>query len=283
MTNAANRNGFWTAPVWQAIDDGVSKAVSAIRVVQTIIPGTLLTGVTSVPADVFNPERMSIAEGQTKPYLELAVEFPLTNGQVNADATGAAATALAKFAAKSLALAEDLVILRGRNATLPPTVTIESGEDSLGEGLLGLTAGRVVNVQPPDPDAPTNSGGSILSAISHGIALLTAGQQAPPYALIEDTNAFAATWGSVINGAPTYSVLHQLLTGGVSGSAAMPANTGLLISLGGDPTTIYVDTDPTTEPTHQDGSGKYFFRTYERIQVVARDPRAFVRLDFSHL
>lgn len=278
---ATNRDGFWTASVWQSIDDGVSKAVAAIRVVQTIIPATQLTGVTSVPADQFNPDKMSISEGLTKPYIELAVEFSLTNGQVNADPAGSTATTLAKFAAKSLALAEDLVILQGRIPTLPNTVKIESGENSLGEGLLGLTDKQVIKVRPPDLKVPTNSGGSILSAISEGIALLTAGQQAPPYALIEDTIAFAATWGSVINGAPTYSVLNQLLTGGVSGTAAMPPKTGLLISLGGDPTAIYVDTDPTTEPTHQDGAGKYFFRTYERIQVVARDSRAFVKLEFE--
>jgi len=74
-----------------------------------------------------------------------------------------------------------------------------------------------------------------------------------------------------------------LLGGSISASAAMPANTGLLIATGGDPTTIYVDTDPVTEPTHQDGPGRYFFRTFERVQYVASDPGAFVKLDFSYL
>src|SRR5664279_5188778 len=109
MATSANRAGYWTDQVWSSIDDGVTKAVGAIRVAQKVFPTVQLVGVTSVPADQFDPNKMSISEGITKPYVELAVEFPLTNGQVNADATGATAITLAKFAAKSLALAEDMV------------------------------------------------------------------------------------------------------------------------------------------------------------------------------
>ncbi len=43
-----------------SIDDGVTKAVGAIRVVQKVIPTVQVDKATSVPADVFYPERMSI-------------------------------------------------------------------------------------------------------------------------------------------------------------------------------------------------------------------------------
>jgi uncharacterized linocin/CFP29 family protein len=283
MATTANRTGFWNDQVWSSIDDGVTKAALAIRVAQKVFPVTQLPGVTSVPADQFNPEKMSIAEGLTRPYVELAVEFSLTNGQVNADPAGATAITLSKLAAKALALGEDMVILQGKDATLPPSVRIESGRESIGSGILGLVSTRVIAVNAPDPNAPTNSGGEILAAISKGIAQLTKDQQAPPFALIEDTNAFAATWGSVINGAPAYTVLNPILTGGIFATGAMPSNTGLLISLGGEPTTLYSGTDAITEPTHKSGVGQYVFRTYERVQFVARDHRAFVKLDFSYL
>jgi uncharacterized linocin/CFP29 family protein len=283
MATTVNRAGFWNDQVWSSIDDGVTKSVLAIRVAQKVFPVTQLSGVTSVPADHFNPEKMSIAEGLTRPYVELAVEFSLTNGQVNADPAGATAITLSKLAAKALALGEDMVILQGKDATLPSSVRIESGGESIGNGILGLESARTILVKPPDPNAPTNSGGEILAAISKGIATLTKDQQAPPYALIEDTNAFAATWGSVINGAPAYTVLNPVLTGGIFGTGAMRPNTGLLIALGGDPTTIYSGIDATTEPTHKAGAGQYNFRTYERVQFVARDHRAFVKLDFSYL
>jgi len=278
----ANRVGFWNDAVWASLDDGVSKAVNAVRVIQKVFPTVQLPDVTTVPADEFDPAKMSITEGGTKPYAELAVQLSLTSGQVTADANGATAITLAKFAAKDLALAEDIVILQGEHAhgSLPSTVRIESGGRSLGKGILGLAGARTITVHPAAADAPTNSGGPILAAVAKGIALLTKEMQAPPYALLLDTDAFASTWGSVINGAPAYTVLNPVLTGGIYGTGAMPANTGLLIALGGDPTTIYFGNDPVTEPTHRDGGGMNYFRTFERVQFVARDPRAFVRLEF---
>ena len=198
---------------------------------------------------------MTIEEGITKPYVELAVEFSLTNGQVNDDSHGLTAQTLAKLAAKSLALAEDQVILQGDGPKLPPGVVIESGRGSLGGGLLGLAGGRVIKVGTPAEGAPTNSGAKILAAITQGIALLTANVQAPPFGLIADTNAFAAIWGSVINGVPAYTVLTPVLTDGIYGTNGIPANTALLSAGGGQPTTIYIGNDAVTEPTNKSARG----------------------------
>ena len=283
MSSTGNRAGFWNDQVWAAIDEGVTKSMCEIRVAQKVFPAECLADTTSVPADLFDPETMRITEGITIPYVELVVEFALTNGQVNDDLTGSTAITLSKLAAKSLALAEDITLLQGTSRDLPRGVQIETGRDTVKDGLLGLADAQRIPVNPPGRNAPTNSGAEILAAIAKGIALLTSQVQAPNFALIEDTSAFAATWGSVINGAPAYTVLNPVLAGGICGTGAMPQNTGLLIALGGDPTTIYVGSDAVTEPTHQEGSGQYYFRTFERVQYVARDQRAFVRLDFSYL
>ena len=282
MTTAASRTGFWTDQVWASIDDGVTTSAGAIRVAQNVFLTEPLANMTLVPADVFDPKTMSIAEGISKPFIELAVEFSLTNGQVNDDPTGKTAITLSKLAARPLALAEDMIILQGGDADLSG-VQVESGKDSLEHGLLGVASGREITVKPPDPDAPTNSGGQILSAVAKGIALLTRDLQAPPFALIQDTSASAATWGSFINGAPAHTVLDSVLARGIYGTGAMPADTGLLIALGGDPTTIYIGSEAVTEHTHKGKGGVYHFRTFERVQYVARDRRAFVKLDFSYL
>jgi hypothetical protein len=282
MTTTTNRAGFWNDQVWTSIDDGVSKTVTAIRVVEKVFPTAQLPDVNSVPADEFDPKEMSITEGITKPYMELAVEFQLTNGQVNSDAAGTTAIALSKLAAKTLAVGEDFLILQGKHGERPEKLKIESGADSLNSGLIGL-AKHHVEVAAPDKGAPTNSGAEILAALSKATALLTSNQQAPPYAMIAGTDAAAAMWGTVINGSPAYTVLSSLLTGGIYGTSAMPARTALLIALGGDPTTVYLGVDATTEPTHKGGAGRYFFRTFERVQCVARDARAFVKLEFSYL
>src|SRR5207302_513068 len=82
----------------------LKKAVAAIRVVQKVFPTVQVDKATSVSGDLFNPEKMSIAEGHTRLFIELAVEFPLTNGQVNAYPTGTTAITLAKLVARSLAV-----------------------------------------------------------------------------------------------------------------------------------------------------------------------------------
>ena len=63
-------------------------------------------------------------------------------------------------------------------------------------------------------------------------------------------------------------------------AVTLPQNRGLLVALAGDPTSLYVGREATTEFVRKDGS-KYFFRVVERIQFVARDPRAFVLLKFE--
>ncbi len=294
MNTTVDRANFWDDQVWASIDEGVTSSIGAIRVCQQVFPTEQAANTTSVPADIFHPDTMSITEGIMAPFVELAAEFPLTNGQVNDDPTGSTVITLSKFAGKALALAEDGIILQGKDSILPPGVRIESGGEAIGRGLLGLAHERTITVSPPDLRAPTNSGGEILLAVARGIALLTSQVQAPLFALIEDTNAYAATTGSVINGAPAYSVLNSVLAqgifgagsmppNGIYGTGSMPPNTGLLIALGGDPTTIYVGTNAITEPTYKGARGVYNFRTYERLQTVARDHRAFLKLDFSYL
>ncbi len=284
-TSNSRRAAFWggdTGPVWANIDQGVNNTLSNIRVVQTVISGTPLSGM-SVPQETVDFKKLSIEEGLTLPYVEIAVGFSLSNGQVQ-DPSGATAVRLAKLAAKDLALAEDLLFLQGDagRKLFPTTVRIESGQKFLGEGLLGQVKSKPIQVR-GGGRAPSDSGESILAAVVEGLARLSA-TQSGPYYLIADLNSFIATCGMTINGIPTSQVVTPALLGGsICSSAAMPANTALLIATGGDPTTIYVDTDPITEPTQQEEVGRYAFRTYERVQYVASDPRAFVTLDFSKL
>jgi hypothetical protein len=55
---------------------------------------------------------------------------------------------------------------------------------------------------------------------------------------------------------------------------------GILVSLGGEPTQIVLGLDATTAFTYTDHQGFYYFRTFERIQWVVQDGRAFQTLRF---
>lgn len=81
--------------------------------------------------------------------------------------------------------------------------------------------------------------------------------------------------------------LTAMLTDQVYETGASPAYTGLLVSLGGDagqaggPTTIYIGSDVAGELTTREQTGHFLYRVFERVQIVAQDRRAFVKLNFS--
>ena len=60
-----------------------------------------------------------------------------------------------------------------------------------------------------------------------------------------------------------------------------PLLLGILASLGGEPTVIYIGVEATTAFTQKDTAGVYHFRVFERVQIVARDQEALVALLFQ--
>jgi hypothetical protein len=84
--------------------------------------------------------------------------------------------------------------------------------------------------------------------------------------------------------------IRPLVEGGFHGTGGLPSmipqgmgagrpGKGLLAALGGDPTALYVGREARAEFLQKQGT-KYIFRVMERVQFVARDPRAFVLLSF---
>jgi uncharacterized linocin/CFP29 family protein len=125
-------------------------------------------------------------------------------------------------------------------------------------------------------------GENTFSAVAEGIARLTAKAQAPKFALFLPVKAYADTFvpPSDASLVTTAERIKPLVEGGFMETVTLPEDRGLLVALAGDPTSLYVGREATTEFLQRDGS-KYFFRVVERIQFVARDPRAFVLLKFE--
>jgi hypothetical protein len=66
-------------------------------------------------------------------------------------------------------------------------------------------------------------------------------------------------------------------------SPGLPSNTGLLVSLGGAATTLYIGTGPAVQFIVQDSrnSNDYHFTAAESIQVNNIDPRCLILLEFQ--
>ena len=290
----------WSEAAWKEINDGVLKEVGQIRVAQKVFPTMKLDNPQTVPDDTLNLQDFSIEEGRTKPLIEISAGFPLTPNQAANEATEKGGQKLSRLRSKDVALVEDRIIFLGVDAPALNGVNVRNSNlQSVAHGLLGFATPRAAaNVEPaynppiaprPVPQLPVarRVGGLIygentFNQVVAGIANLNAQLQPGPYALILEFSVFGdANVAIGTNLTTTADRLMPLLAGGFFGTAALPARTGLLVSLGGEPTTLYIGVDTTASFAQKDANETHLYRVFERIQFNARDARAFVRLDFQ--
>jgi uncharacterized linocin/CFP29 family protein len=285
MNGNLGRDKVWGPDIWANIDKAVAAEVGPVRVAQKVFPTTPMPNAQSVPADIFDPNAMAIQEGQTKALVEVFVVFPLTQSQVDNEATQHTGQKLARLAAKTVGLAEDIILFQGQNAVLPAGV----GTANLASVQNGLVrdAANAIQVDRAAENYPE----SIFQAVVDGIARLTAQGQPGPYGLFLENAVYADAYTpeeeSLVTPADR---IKPLVTGGfyptgallvpAAGAGGNPQRFGLLASLGGEPVSIYVGVDTVTAFNQVDQVGVLRFRVFERVQYVARDTRALVRLEF---
>jgi len=293
-------NNFWNESIWNGINDEVRKVAGATRVAQKVFPTVILNNPSNIPDDTFDLTNNTIFEGLTRPLVEISTLFRLTPNQVANEASLQTALKLAKLRASDLARIEDLIIFQGNNAFTPPNPPLVAQRENVrnlrvqtvGTGLLGVATTQIpgtfapnppIAVQPLAPPQPgVQYGQNTLAAVVQGIGVLNGQSQPGPFALILDYRIVADAY-SVLGGTltKTADLITPLVTGGFFGTAALPAFTGLLVSLGGAPITIYLGVEATTAFTTKSYYEDYLFRVFERVQFDARDPRALVRLNFA--
>jgi uncharacterized linocin/CFP29 family protein len=293
MNGNLGRDKLWNQQIWGDIDNAVRDEVGRVRVAQKVFPCTLVPNWQQVPKDQLStsaPNILKIDEGQTKPFVEIWVEFSLTQSQVENEENLHTGRTLARMAANKIAAAEDTLLFQGRAravGALPamsatpatsarpekPALIKEVNADSLGDGLLGTNA---------RPSITVSNSNELIGKITSGIAKLKTSQNYGPYGLILPAQKFADAYtpitGTTVT--PADSII-PLVAGGFYGTGCLPDKDGLLVSLGGEPTTIYVGIDATTAFTQVEPNGIYRFRVFERIQFVERDPAALLRVKFA--
>jgi uncharacterized linocin/CFP29 family protein len=184
------------------------------------------------------------------------------------------------LAAKQLALAEDTLFFRGRDALGGDLLRVVNKSEG-GPGLLGI-AGIANRPVGPLTKAGGTYGTNTFKAVTGAISDLTSKGQPGPYALILATGVYADTFAPVAGTLTTTAdLLTPLLTGGFYGTGTIPDGTGLLVSLGGQPTTIFVGQDMITSYTQTNTDGDTVLKLSERIQIIARDKNAIVKLSFT--
>jgi uncharacterized linocin/CFP29 family protein len=274
----------WPAEVWQDIDQAVLDEAGRIRIAQKVFPASTDGNGQYVPDDAIDrrdgAKALEIPEGRTKPYVELSVDLALTESQVENESTLHTGRTLAMLAAKDIAQAEDTLFFQGVEALAEDPLRVVNRAGAAA-GLLNLDGADDVEVQPLEGE-DTGYGPKTFKAVVDGISKLTAKGQPGPYALILATDVYADTFAPV-GGTLTTTAdrLTPLLTGGFYGTGTLPDRSGLLASLGGQPTTLFVGQDLITAYTQSNERGQTVLRVYERVQIIARDPTAIVKLIFT--
>lgn len=278
----------WTSGIWDDLNQKVVEEVGRVRVCQKVFPTKSFTdNPTEVINDVVQIPAYEIQEGRTKPFVEIFQEFYLTTTQVRKEPEIRTARTLARMAAKTLALGEDALFFSGRNPQprQRPQNLLLIADDAAADGLLGeASAEEVIPVElvrrKQRPDLLW--GERLFQRVADGITRLVAKGQAPQYALFLPTRAFAdiQTPPGEESLVTTYERIKPLVEGGLYGTGTLPADSGLLVALGGDPTYLYVGREANVEYLRKEG-GRHIFRVFERVQFVVRDRRALVLLNLE--
>jgi uncharacterized linocin/CFP29 family protein len=284
MANNFGRGTVWTSQIWSDIDKEVMADVGRVRVAQKIFPAQQKPNQDTVQADILTlgetpGDPLMIKEGVTLPFLEISAKFALTQSQINNEAALRTAQTLAQLSGRKVALAEDLLLFQGAQATLPQGVAVSNMRPDW-NGLLNIDG-----MTDPITVEPTSGGGfgeNTFTAVSKGIGQLIAAGHPGPYALVLETSIFADSYAPVPNTLVTTSDrINPLVDGRFYGTGTLPAHTGLLVSLGGNPTAIHIAQDAVTVYNSEDPFGNHRFRVLERVQIVVREPQAFVKLQFQ--
>jgi uncharacterized linocin/CFP29 family protein len=294
---------FWTAAQW-AIFNGtpgapaqgataavpstpglLQKTMGPIQVAQQVFP-TIVTGTdNSISADTIDLKTGIPSTGATRSFATLRKPFQLFPVHVEDPALTMASNQVT-LAGQALALVEDMLFFQGREAPLPKmgsqTVNLPPSDlVKLQDGLLGVARSNKV-IQVPKGKDRGAWGLATYAAVVAGIADFTSNLQGPPYALIVPPEVFAdANFPLPGNAAATAASAIQALlaTGQFVMSPGLPGDSGLMASMGGKTTTLYIGTGPLVEYNAYDNS-TYSFTARESVQFLNIDPRSLIALEF---
>jgi len=277
--NAGREALPWPEELWSRLDQAVHAEVDRTGIAGKMLPVQgPMPAATTVPANVIDERTMTVPDDAVVPIVELSVEFTLSEAQVDGEVTLGAAVTLATRAANLLAQAEDLLVLQGDSGAAHPIFGHVKQRGSSGPGLLAA-ASSAIDVQSRNGHA----GERTVDAVARAYGELASRGQSGPYALILSTEQYADVFEPLANTLVLpVDRLRPLVTQGLFGTAALPENSGLVLSLGGGSMDLVVGVEPTVAFLQVDGGGMYHFRVFERLALRLKDPEALVRLDFQH-
>lgn len=270
----------------------VKKSMGCLTVLQHVFHTVYAGNECPVPSDMYDHETGYLTTGHTRSFATLRKPFKLAPMHVDTciDPNLTVATSQVIVASQALAMVEDMLFLQGRDAQIPETglhcVDLPPGnKEKLQRGLLGIAEShKTIRVHPQKKNSKSY-GLETYNAVMEGVMHFAKNLHGHPHALILSADIWADIHlpleGQGI--VTTQFMIHPLLsTGPLVLSAGMPPRTGLLASLGGRTTTLYIGAQPQLEFNGYENS-LHHFSVRESIQFVNTDPHSLILLKFVDL
>ena len=284
MSVAAKEELDWTDNIWGVIKDAVKDESQRVKISQKVIPVIPMEGAVNVPTDniVVINNVLTVPQGTSDTFIETIYPFNLDfPPQVSTLMTAA------RWAANSLAIAQDQIVFRGLGAFQAGEVRINLRNQW--NGLLNVDpdAGQPVVVAPipaiaGQQQGPARYGRNTLIGVVHAIADLQQRGHFGPYALILPSVVYADTFVPEDNTSILYADrIKPLVEKGFFGTGALQPAEGILISLGGDTMDLPVSVDTSLEVLPKNADGQNVFRVVNKFTVRIKDERAVRRLQFD--
>jgi hypothetical protein len=259
----------------------LKKSMGPMRVAQHIFP-TIVQGTDKpFPADTID-HKGTPTKGNTKSFATIKKTFKLYPLHIQDEPNFTIAMNQVMLAAQALALAEDLLFFQGQDATLPHGVSVEDHDKAiLGKGLLGIAEENKQTISVFPNGHNDTYGSATYSAVFRGISMFNG--QGGPYALILEPAIFADANFPLQDSSfatPASAIQSLVEAGGFVMSAGLPPKTGLLVSLGGQTTSLYIGTEPVIHWDNFDNNIHSFTAT-QSIQFHNVDPRSLIKLEFK--
>lgn len=287
----------WTDEQWAGVRRAVLETARKARVASAFLPlaGPLPASTTTVPALRMDSaaidaplrgesaERLAVDESEVIALATIAAEVYVRSSEA-ADPDLAAATSMFCRAADVIARVEDALVFNGipargkppshdgRPVVLPPIYTVHGGTPN--GGLLDAALQAVVAGK---GDAGA-AGDGIVRAVVDAIQQLEAQGHYGPFACVLGNALFLDA------NTPSRSLvlpsdrITPFLNGPLLRSSTVPAETGIVVALAGDPIDLVVATDMTVKFLQLSVEPRYVFRVYERIALRVKQPGAVCRL-----
>lgn len=274
----------WSPEQWNQIDQVVSENVNAVRITHKIMPTLELERTEKkVPIDLLDRRTMTIDDTTTIALAEVSIQFELDKQQVEEEALSRAMIVI-KRAANNFARLEDHIVMNGLvnnpagglmpRGGLPPRARVERGV---------LNGGLLDPAHPPvyRQDGPNPYGDRMVDAVVRGITMLDAAGYLGPYLLVLSLRQFAEVNRPNRNSLVLPSDrIEPMLDKPIFRSPVLPPPSGLLMSIGGDPTDRAVAIEPILRYIRTDGNDRFLFSVYGVFALRRKEPDAVIELQF---